>query len=156
MWPLILVFSALGLYYLTRKPGESHFEIVPNMWENPQFKAKITPTWESKQRPDATDINNIEPPRHLFVFLKKSDSNDPPFLGIFEAVKTSIEKSGYDRLITASYIVGANYDLNNPEGNDPFTNKYFGDQPKAGDIVNVKGRDIFVLLWGDSPGGFKR
>lgn len=160
MWPFILIFSALGFYYFTRKPGEpiSHFEILPNMWENPHFKAKITPEWETKQRPDVKDINNVEPPRHIFAFLQKSNSTDPPFLGIFEVTKAPAEKNGFDRIIESSYIVGANYDLNNPTANadDIWINKYMGDQPKSGDTFKIQGRDIFVMLWGDRPGGYKR
>lgn len=156
MWPFLLVAGAVGIYLYTKKnAAPSQFQILTNMWENPSFKAKITPDWELTRRPNEKDLNNVEPPRHVFVFLQKVGASDLPFLGLFEVVKSS-EKNGYDRAFDGKYIVGGNYDLNNPTltSEDWDTNRYMGDQPKPGEVFKIGAKDIFVMKWGDVPGGY--
>jgi hypothetical protein len=157
MWPFLLIAGAVGIYLYTKKSPPSQFQILSNMWENPSFKAKITPDWESTRRPNDKDLNNVEPPRHILVFLQKVDSSDPPFLSLFEVVKSSAEKNGYDRSFTGKYVASGNYDLSNPTltSEDWDTNRYLGDQPKPGDIVKIGAKDIFVMKWGDVPGGYE-
>jgi len=161
MWPFLLIAGAVGVYYYTKKAAAattaaSQFQILTNMWENPSFKAKITPEWESARRPNEKDINNVEPPRHVFVFLQKVGASDPPFLAVFEVTKSSPDKNGYDRSFDGSYIAAGGYDLSNPTLNsdDWTTNRYTGDQPKPGDIFHIGAKDIFVMAWGDVPGGY--